>query len=134
MTLSEFNIGTGSSQVGARHAPIFYFRNGGDEEVYLASADWMARNLDHRVELLFPVEAEPGQAKVTAALDALFQDNVKGWRLSADGTWKRRKPGRGEEPFRAQIETHRETQRALGRARARLGVSLEPITAPEGAA
>ena len=86
------------------------------------------------MELLFPVESEEAKAKVLAALDALFQDNVKGRRLSADGTWKRRKPGRGEEPFRAQMETYREIQRALGRARARLGVSLEPITAPEGAA
>ena len=60
------------------HARIFYFRNGGDEEVYLASADWMARNLDRRVELLFPVEAEAAKAKVLAALDTLFQDNVKG--------------------------------------------------------
>jgi polyphosphate kinase len=113
------------------HARIYYFRNGGDEEVYMASADWMARNLDRRVELMFPVEAEAAKAKVLAALDALFQDNVKGRRLSADGSWKRRKPGRGEEPYRAQIETHREIQRAVGRAKARLGVSLEPITAPQ---
>ena len=114
------------------HARVYYFRNGGDEEVYLASADWMGRNLDRRVELLFPVESEEAKAKVTAALDALFQDNVKSRRLSADGSWKRRKPGRGEEPFRAQAHTYREIQGALGRARARLGVSLEPITAPEG--
>ena len=39
------------------HARIFYFRNGGDEEVYLSSADWMPRNLDRRIELLFPVGA-----------------------------------------------------------------------------
>jgi len=115
------------------HARIYYFRNGGDEEVYLASADWMARNLDRRVELMFPVEAEGAKAKVLAALDGLFQDNVKARRLAADGSWKRRKPGRGDEPFRAQIESYREIQRALGRARARLGMSLEPITAPEGA-
>jgi polyphosphate kinase len=116
------------------HARVYYFRNGGDEEVYLASADWMGRNLDHRVELLFPVESEEAKAKVIAALDTLFQDNVKARRLLPDGSWKRRRPGRGEEPFRAQIETYRLAQRELGRARARLGVSLEPITAPEGAA
>ena len=113
------------------HARIYYFRNGGDEELYLASADWMGRNLDKRVELLFPVESPEARARVLAALDALFQDNVKGRRLMADGTWKRRKPGKGEEPFRAQIESYREVQRALGRARARAGVTLEPITAPE---
>jgi polyphosphate kinase len=114
------------------HARIYYFRNGGDEEVYLASADWMGRNLDKRVELLFPVLSEEARARVLGALDALFQDNVKARRLQSDGSWKRRKPGRGEEPFRAQIETYRQAQRALGRARARAGITLEPITAPEG--
>ena len=116
------------------HARIYYFRNGGDEELYLASADWMARNLDLRVELLFPVESPEARARVLGALDALFQDNVKARRLLPDGSWKRRKPGRGEEPFRSQIETYRQAQRALGRARARAGVTLEPITAPEGVA
>ena len=38
------------------HSRIYYFLNGGDEQVYLASADWMSRNLDKRVELMFPVE------------------------------------------------------------------------------
>jgi len=113
------------------HARVYYFRNGGDEEVYLASADWMNRNLDRRVELLFPVEAPEARAKVLAALDAFFQDNVKGRRLQPDGSWKRKRPGRGEEPYRAQIELYREAQRAQGRARARSGVSLEPLSAPE---
>ncbi len=77
------------------HARVYYFRNGGDEEVYLASADWMGRNLDRRVELLFPVESPEARARVLAALDALFQDNVKGRRLKPDGTWKRKKPREG---------------------------------------
>jgi polyphosphate kinase len=112
------------------HARVFYFRNGGDEEVYLASADWMARNLDRRVELLFPVESAEARAKVLDGLDALFADNVKGRRLQPDGTWKRKKPGRGDEPIRAQVETYRRGQRALERARARAGVTLEPLAAP----
>jgi polyphosphate kinase len=113
------------------HARVFYFRNGGDEEVYLASADWMTRNLDRRVELMFPVESAEGRAKVLAALDAVFQDNVKVRKLLPDGTWRRKTQRKGEEPFRAQIETYRQAQRALGRARARAGVSLEPLAAPE---
>ena len=60
------------------HSRIFHFRNGGDEEVYLASADWMPRNLDRRIELLFPVESPEGRQKVLHALDAMFQDNVEG--------------------------------------------------------
>src|SRR5574341_1463053 len=46
------------------HARVFYFRNGGDEEVYLSSADWMPRNLDRRIELLVPVEGTEPRRKV----------------------------------------------------------------------
>jgi polyphosphate kinase len=116
------------------HARVYYFRNGGDEEVYLASADWMGRNLDRRVELLFPVESPEIRARVLATLDAFFQDNVKGRKLQPDGTWRRKTLRKGEEPFRVQIETYRQAQQALDRARARTGVSLEPLAAPEGVA
>jgi polyphosphate kinase len=112
------------------HARIFYYRNGGDEELYLSSADWMPRNLDRRIELLFPVENADCRAKVLAALDAVLRDNVKGRVLQADGSYKRRRVPRGEEPFRAQLELYREAQRALSRARAASGVSLEPLAAP----
>jgi polyphosphate kinase len=112
------------------HARIFYYRNGGDEEVYLSSADWMPRNLDKRIELLFPVESVEGRQKVLAALDVAFQDNVKGRWLQPDGSYKRRRPARGEEPFRAQLQLYRDAQRAVERARAATGVTLEPITSP----
>jgi polyphosphate kinase len=112
------------------HARIFHYHNGGDEEVYLSSADWMPRNLDRRIELLFPVESPDCRAKVLAALDAMFQDNVKARRLQGDGSYKRRKPARGEEPFREQIELYREAKRTVDRARAASGVVLEPLTSP----
>ena len=119
------------------HARIFYFRNGGDEEVYLSSADWMPRNLDRRIELLFPVEAPDGRQKVLEALDAMFQDNVKGRRLQPDGSYKRKRPAKGEEPFRAQLELYREAKRALDRrARApasRSSRSARPPSDGEGA-
>jgi polyphosphate kinase len=112
------------------HSRIFYFRNGGDEEVYLASADWMPRNLDRRIELLFPVEAPEGRQKVLHALDATFQDNVKGRRLQPDGSYKRKRPAKGEEAYRSQLELYREAKRALDRLRAGAGVTLEPIRSP----
>jgi len=112
------------------HARIVRFRNGGDEEVYLSSADWMPRNLDRRVELLFPVEAPECRQKVLAALDAMFTDNAKARRLQADGTYKRRRPAKGEEPFRAQLHLYREAQRALERARGGTAVTFEPLTSP----
>jgi len=113
------------------HARIFYFRNGGDEEFYLSSADWMPRNLDRRIELLFPVESPEGRQKVMEALDAMFQDNVKARWLQSDGSYKKRRSARGEEPFRAQIHLYRSAQAALGRLRAASGVTLEPLAAPE---
>jgi len=112
------------------HARVYHFRNGGDEEVYLSSADWMPRNLDRRIELLFPVEQPEPRRKVLEALDALFADNVKARRLLPDGTHKRKRPPKGEEPFRAQIHTYREAKRALERARAAHGVAFEPAPAP----
>jgi polyphosphate kinase len=110
------------------HSRVFHFRNGGDEEVYLSSADWMPRNLDRRIELLFPV-APDVRKKVLDTLDAMFQDNVKSRRLLPDGTFKRRRPGKGEEPFRAQVHLYREAQRARERARLATAVSFEPVVA-----
>jgi len=112
------------------HSRIFHFGNGGDEEIYLSSADWMPRNLDKRIELLFPVLSPEGRQKVLLALDAAFADNVKGRRLQADGTHKRRRPARGDEPYRSQIEQYREAKRAVDRARAGAGVTLEPLRSP----
>jgi polyphosphate kinase len=114
------------------HSRIFHFRNGGDDEVYLSSADWMPRNLDRRIELLFPVESPEGRQKLILALDAAFQDNVKGRRLQADGSYKRRRPAKGEEPYRSQIELHREAKRAVERARVVGGVAFEPQRTAEG--
>jgi polyphosphate kinase len=112
------------------HSRVFHFRNGGDEEVYLSSADWMPRNLDKRIELLFPVESSEGRQKVLLALDAIFQDNVRGRRLQADGTYKRRRPAKGEEAYRSQIELHREAKRAADRVRAGTEITFEPLRTP----
>jgi polyphosphate kinase len=113
------------------HSRIFHFANGGDEEVYLSSADWMPRNLDRRIELLFPVRSPEGRAKVLAALDAAFADNVKGRWLQPDGSHKRRRPPRGDEPYRSQLELYREAKRAVERARAGSGVTFEPLRSPD---
>jgi polyphosphate kinase len=84
------------------HARIFYFSNGGAEEVYLASADLMERNLEKRVELLIPLTRDYNKRNALEILKAYFKDNVKAWRLQSDGVWKRRSPEEGEAPFRVQ--------------------------------
>jgi polyphosphate kinase len=114
------------------HSRVYHFRNGGDEEVYLSSADWMPRNLDRRIELLFPV-GPACRGKVLEVLDAMFLDNVKSRRLTAEGVYRRRKGLRGEEPQRAQSLLYKKTQEAAERARATT-VTFEPITSPEAKA
>ena len=71
------------------HTRIFIFENGGEEEIYLASADWMVRNLDRRVELMFPVLAEHTRRKVKEAMRCCWEDNQKTWVLQADGNYAR---------------------------------------------
>lgn len=69
------------------HSRIFHFYNNGFEEVYMGSADWMPRNLDKRVEILFPVEDETLKEEVIHILNIQLKDNVKAHELQADGSY-----------------------------------------------
>lgn len=69
------------------HSRIFYFYNEGHEDMYLASADWMPRNLNRRVELLFPIEDPDCRARVKEVLDVELADTVRAHFLSPDGTY-----------------------------------------------
>lgn len=71
------------------HARIFFFENGGNSEIYMGSADWMPRNLDKRVEILFPVEDEELKAKVRHVLDVQLADNEKAHIMQPDGTYEK---------------------------------------------
>ncbi len=71
------------------HARIFYFENDNSPELYMGSADWMPRNLDRRVEIMFPVEDEMLQEQIIRLLKVQFQDNVKAHILKADGTYEK---------------------------------------------
>lgn len=71
------------------HSRIFYFSNGGAEEIYMGSADWMPRNLDRRVEIVFPVEDERIRKEIRHILDVEFRDNVKAHILQPDGTYEK---------------------------------------------
>ncbi|MDR0629261.1 MAG: polyphosphate kinase 1 [Treponema sp.] len=84
------------------HSRIFYFANGGAEELFLSSADWMPRNLERRVELMFPVLQEDLRRHVLAILDAYFRDNCQARVLGSDGVWRRLRPFSDEKPFRVQ--------------------------------
>ncbi len=71
------------------HSRIFYFENGGDSQIYMGSADWMPRNLDKRVEIVFPVEDEKLKEAVFHILEVELEDNVKAHILQPDGTYEK---------------------------------------------
>ena len=83
------------------HARIFYFYSNGQEEIYMGSADWMPRNLDKRVEIIFPVEDENIKKELMHILDVQLSDNTKAHLLQPDGSYI--KPDRrGKTPICAQ--------------------------------
>ncbi len=82
------------------HSRIYYFHNGGNDEIYLGSADLMERNLDKRVEVLFPIEEESIRRHlIDEILPGYLRDTVNARELNADGEWLARRPADGEEPF-----------------------------------
>ncbi len=115
------------------HSRISCFLNGGEQEVYLASADWMARNLDKRIELMFPVEDPDCKAKVLHALRAAFDDNTKARRLDNQGIYHRLTPGKGEAPCRVQTYLHEHAKRSAALARERAGIVFQPEGRESGA-
>ena len=85
------------------HSRIFYFENDGKPEYYCASADWMPRNLERRVEIMFPIERPELQKKLMNILNMQLMDTVKAHILKADGTYEKvDKRGRGT--FNSQLE------------------------------
>lgn len=86
------------------HARLYYFRNGGNDEVFLGSADLMPRNLDRRVEILYPVEDEKIKKKlISTILDVQLGDTTKERIMKSDGTYERRMPKTGDTPQNAQL-------------------------------
>jgi len=112
------------------HSRIFYFANGGAEEVYLGSADWMPRNLYERVEVIFPVNDEFLRQRIRQEiLEAYLADNVKARFLQKDGryihAWQaqgRRKPPAPSNAFNAQ-------EFLIGLAEGKLGPDAIPAVA-----
>ena len=85
------------------HARVFLFEAGGAREVYATSADWMPRNFQRRVEVLFPIEDEAIKARlVREILGTQLEDNVKAWRMRPDGSYVRKAPAEGDAPVRCQ--------------------------------
>ncbi len=84
------------------HSRIFYFYNGGDEQVYIGSADWMPRNLNRRVECITPVEDPNIKKELQEILGIMLSDNRQAWELQSDGSYIQRRPQSDEEERSSQ--------------------------------
>ncbi len=115
------------------HSRIYYFHNNGMEEVYMGSADWMPRNLDKRVEILFPVEDNALKEEVIHIMDIQLRDNMKAREMKPDGSYQRVKKNRSKEKICAQDYFCREAI-AVTESRKKSAKSerrFEPMTSEE---
>jgi len=113
------------------HSRIFYFLNEGNEEYYMGSADWMPRNLDRRVEIVFPVEREELKADLKHFLSLELSDTIKAHVLTPDGSYV--KPDRrGKKAVNSQRELCREAREAARKKNKTVeGRRFIPETSPE---
>ncbi len=113
------------------HSRIYYFENGGSSEIYAASADWMPRNLDRRVEIMFPLEDPAIRQKALHILEVELEDTVKAHILRPDGTYDR-VDRRGKEYINSQLifceEAVREANAVKPGQDNRLFVPATPVT------
>ena len=117
------------------HARIFYFYNEGQEEVYMASADWMPRNLDRRVEILFPVEDEDLKKEVMHILQIQLADNMKARELTAENVYeridRRGKVLLGAQSYFCEEAVERAKQKKEEPGKKRVFVPAEPVETEE---
>jgi len=91
------------------HSRVFWFENGGDSDVFISSADWMTRNMERRVELMFPVYEPRLRLRLKELLDLYLADNVKARILQPDGVYAR--AAASETPFRVQSHLLQQARR-----------------------
>lgn len=107
------------------HSRIFWFANGGEEQLYLSSADWMPRNLNDRVELFFPVETEEHIHRIKALLDLYLRDNVGAHMMQSNGTYRRVR--NKLEPVSAQSTLYEMVQLAVTADKLPMEKRLQPV-------
>jgi polyphosphate kinase len=101
------------------HSRLFHFEAGDRNRYYLGSADLMPRNLDHRVEVLVPLEDVGTQSEIASTFDALLSDTASSWELDHDGVWHRIRPKKEDRPRSAQAVLMRRARRRVSLARSR---------------
>ena len=113
------------------HSRVFYFENGGAEDVWLASADWMARNFFRRIELCFPV-LDPTLKKrvIREGLLPYLEDNTQAWVMQPDGNYERLRPRKGAKGRSAQEELLAMVTTGSAEPRPVAPVALKPVQTP----
>ncbi|MDP1798119.1 MAG: polyphosphate kinase 1 [Planctomycetaceae bacterium] len=112
------------------HSRLLYFYHGGDDRLFISSADWMPRNLDRRVELLVPVEDSAAKARLLSILKLHMQDTAKGRRLLPDGRYERVVEKNEADRVRSQAVLYRQAQAALQALEQQPVSMFEPHRAP----
>lgn len=107
------------------HSRIFWFANGGEEQLYLSSSDWMPRNLNDRVELFFPVETEEHIHRIKALLDLYLRDNVGAHMMQSNGSYRRVR--NKLEPVSAQSTLYEMAQLAVTADKLPMEKRLQPV-------
>jgi polyphosphate kinase len=98
------------------HSRVFIFDAGGRRTILLGSADLMTRNLDHRIELVAPVEDARAQHELVRAFDVMLADNASAWELSSEGRWLKLRPKKGDRAKRSQQVFMRSARARAGRS------------------
>jgi polyphosphate kinase len=116
------------------HGRVFCFANGGKEEVFISSADWMPRNFHRRVEAMIPIEDAALKQRLVDILQIQLSDNVKAWTLRADGKYERVQPKAGVPLMRSQarfIEMTRDRVKSAEAAATSGRFHLTALTKPK---
>ncbi len=108
------------------HARLFHFHQGGNSEVYIASADWMNRNLEKRIELMIPIEEPALKRRLVRILEVYFQDNTQASRLMPDGSSQRIVRAKGQKAFRVQDHFHQLARKAAKAREHERSMTFEP--------
>ncbi|VGO13257.1 Polyphosphate kinase [Pontiella desulfatans] len=108
------------------HARIIHFHHDGKPRVYIASADWMPRNLDKRLELMVPVEDKACRDRLIQALELHMADNQSSWLLMADGSYRRVAPKKGGKKIRSQEILYNQACEAVETAKKNRRTQFEP--------
>jgi polyphosphate kinase len=112
------------------HSRVFYFAHGGEDLVFISSADWMPRNLDRRVELLVPVTDPELRRRLIHLLEVCWEDSVKGREILANGLYRQRQPA-SDAAVGSQEQLYREAVAVEHEEMQRRRTTFEPLAPPE---